>query len=61
MPKPIKISQVQEDEYLLNCLDAVDWLSRCPDSSIDLVITDPPYESLEKHRSKGTKSRTPTF
>lgn len=28
-----------------------------PSESVDLVITDPPYESLEKHRAKGTTTR----
>ena len=37
--------------------DAVQWLQSLPDASIDLVITDPPYESLEKHRAKGTTTR----
>ena len=37
--------------------DAVQWLRSLPDSSIDLLITDLPYESLEKHRSKGTTTR----
>ncbi|MGP9801251.1 DNA-methyltransferase [Rheinheimera sp. NSM] len=37
--------------------DAVDWLKTLPNSSIDLVITDPPYESLEKHRKVGTTTR----
>lgn len=37
--------------------DAVAWLKSLKDESIDLVITDPPYESLEKHRSIGTTTR----
>ena len=37
--------------------DAVEWLKTLPNNSVDLVITDPPYESLEKHRSKGTTTR----
>jgi site-specific DNA-methyltransferase (adenine-specific) len=37
--------------------DAVDWLRNVPDSSIDLLVTDPPYESLEKHRAIGTTTR----
>ncbi len=37
--------------------DAVAWLSALPASSVDLVITDPPYESLEKHRAIGTTTR----
>jgi DNA modification methylase len=37
--------------------DAVAWLRTLPAASIDLVITDPPYESLEKHRAIGTTTR----
>ena len=37
--------------------DAVEWLKTLEDESVDLLITDPPYESLEKHRSKGTTTR----
>lgn len=38
-------------------LDAVEWLKGLSDESIDLIITDPPYESLEKHRKIGTTTR----
>ena len=37
--------------------DAVEFLRGLPDGSVDLVITDPPYESLEKHRAVGTTTR----
>ncbi|ELA9815243.1 TPA: site-specific DNA-methyltransferase [Vibrio parahaemolyticus] len=37
--------------------DAVEWLSTFADASVDLVITDPPYESLEKHRKIGITTR----
>lgn len=37
--------------------DAVEWLRSLPAASVDLVITDPPYESLEKHRAVGTTTR----
>src|SRR5687767_3124095 len=37
--------------------DAVEWLRGLPGASVDLVVTDPPYESLEKHRSVGTTTR----
>ncbi|WP_305817516.1 DNA-methyltransferase [Photobacterium leiognathi] len=37
--------------------DAVTYLQSLPDNSVNLLITDPPYESLEKHRSKGTTTR----
>jgi site-specific DNA-methyltransferase (adenine-specific) len=38
-------------------LDAVGWLQSLPSASIDLLITDPAYESLEKHRAIGTTTR----
>jgi site-specific DNA-methyltransferase (adenine-specific) len=37
--------------------DAVGWLQSQPAESIDLLITDPAYESLEKHRAVGTTTR----
>jgi DNA modification methylase len=37
--------------------DAVAWLRSLPSASVDLVVTDPPYESLEKHRAVGTTTR----
>lgn len=46
-----------EREYSLSRLDAVEWLKAMPSSSVDLVVTDPPYESLEKHRAIGTTTR----
>ncbi len=44
-------------DWDLECGDAFAWLSRLPSESVDLSITDPPYESLEKHRAKGTTTR----
>jgi site-specific DNA-methyltransferase (adenine-specific) len=41
----------------LSCSDAVAWLRTLASESVDLVITDPPYESLEKHRAVGTTTR----
>ena len=41
----------------LSCADAVEWLRQLPPDSVDLVITDPAYESLEKHRAIGTTTR----
>jgi len=38
-------------------MDAVDWLRGLQTGSVDLVVTDPPYESLEKHRAIGTTTR----
>jgi site-specific DNA-methyltransferase (adenine-specific) len=37
--------------------DAVEWLRSLPAASVDLLITDPAYESLEKHRAVGTTTR----
>ena len=37
--------------------DAVDFLRSLEPGSVDLIITDPPYSSLEKHRNKGTTTR----
>lgn len=45
------------NNYNINENDAVDWLKSLKAESIDLLITDPPYESLEKHRSVGTTTR----
>lgn len=44
-------------QYEVYHKDAIEWLQTLPDSCIDLVITDPPYESLEKHRKIGTTTR----
>lgn len=37
--------------------DAITWLQNMASASADLVVTDPAYESLEKHRAKGTTTR----
>ncbi len=44
-------------QFSLNVGDAVSWLESLPDASVDLIVTDPPYESLEKHRAIGTTTR----
>jgi site-specific DNA-methyltransferase (adenine-specific) len=41
----------------VSVLDAVEWLRAQPAESLDCVITDPAYESLEKHRAVGTTTR----
>ncbi len=46
-----------QPRFSLSTADAVDWLRTLDDNSVDLVITDPPYESLEKHRKIGTTTR----
>lgn len=37
--------------------DAVSWLRSLESGSVDLIVTDPAYESLEKHRARGTTTR----
>lgn len=37
--------------------DAFEWLRKIPDGEVDLVLTDFPYASLEKHRATGTTTR----
>jgi site-specific DNA-methyltransferase (adenine-specific) len=51
------MSDQPKPTFQLATADAVDWLRSLPTASIDLVITDPPYESLEKHRAVGTTTR----
>jgi site-specific DNA-methyltransferase (adenine-specific) len=43
--------------FELAVADAVSWLRGQPAASIDLLVTDPAYESLEKHRGVGTTTR----
>lgn len=43
--------------FTIHNFDAVEWLKTLPKDSVDLFITDPPYESLEKHRAVGTTTR----
>ena len=43
--------------FVLSTADAVGWLRTQPAESVDLLITDPAYESLEKHRAVGTTTR----
>ena len=44
-------------KFSLAHTDAVAWLRSLPTGSVDLIVTDPPYESLEKHRAIGTTTR----
>lgn len=43
--------------YSTSKMDAVEFLRSLPDNSVDLVLTDPAYASLEKHRKRGTTTR----
>jgi len=46
-----------EVNFELSNEDAISWLKSKDNNSINLLITDPPYESLEKHRKIGTTTR----
>lgn len=46
-----------DNAYTLWSLDAIHWLECLRDATVDLIVTDPPYESLEKHRKRGTTTR----
>lgn len=46
-----------EKLFQLGMVDAVEWLRGLPDESVDLIVTDVAYESLEKHRAVGTTTR----
>lgn len=48
---------VERPTLRLDVADAVAWLRSLPPESVDLLITDPAYESLEKHRATGTTTR----
>lgn len=54
---PTPSSSTPVPQASLGQIDAVEWLGQFADESVDLLITDPPYESLEKHRSVGTTTR----
>ena len=45
------------DSHRVERVDAVELLRRLPSASVDLMVTDPAYESLEKHRAIGTTTR----
>ena len=47
----------QQTLYNLILGDCVEILATFPDESVDLIITDPAYESLEKYRAIGTTTR----
>jgi site-specific DNA-methyltransferase (adenine-specific) len=62
MPHPHDMSDAATNAgtvplFDLSLLDAVEWLRGLPGESVDLLVTDPAYESLEKHRAIGTTTR----
>lgn len=50
-------ARLADTRFILENGDAVAWLAGQPAESVDLLITDPAYESLEKHRAIGTTTR----
>lgn len=46
-----------DEPFQITCRDAKLWLRTLLPGSADLIITDPPYSSLEKHRNRGSKAR----
>lgn len=55
--KGAPILAIGDASWAIDQVDAVAFLSRLRTGSVDLVVTDPPYESLEKHRAVGTTTR----
>lgn len=45
------------NHHILTQCDVFDRLATLPDACVDLVVTDPPYASLEEHRKRGTTPR----
>jgi site-specific DNA-methyltransferase (adenine-specific) len=46
-----------QNSFSIHQTSAFELLATLGDESIDCIITDPPYESLEKHRAVGTTTR----
>jgi len=51
------IDEVTTPEGSIHQMDAIALLRTLPSESVDLCITDPPYESLERWRCTGTTTR----
>lgn len=43
--------------HILRQCDAIQGMKQISSGTVDLIVTDPPYSSLEKHRSIGTTTR----
>lgn len=52
-----QVDVLGDRRYKISHQDAIEWLRELPSASIDLVLTDPAYESLEKHRARGSTPR----
>lgn len=49
--------QIKNDTYQLFLGDALELIQKIPDQSVDLIVTDPPYESLRRWEGVGTTAR----
>ena len=49
--------EAQKTGWAVGQFDAIEFMRGLPSGIADLVITDFPYESLEKHRARGTTTR----
>ncbi len=56
-PDPAPAPTPGVSAWSIDVADATTWLRDLPPLSVDLIVTDPAYASLEKHRSKGTTTR----
>src|SRR5690348_5014619 len=56
---PFKAEPAQPSERVV-VSDAFELLRGLGPESVDLVVTDPPYESLQIHRARGTTTRLTT-
>lgn len=57
MVYPAPLMYPREWHFEVQNINAVSFLESLPDESVDLFVTDPPYPSLESHRSVGTTTR----
>src|SRR5207253_1263605 len=56
----LPFARAPEPEGRVVVSDAFDLLRGLAPGSIDLIVTDPPYESLQIHRARGTTTRLTT-
>lgn len=56
-PSPVGHRAPRIGDFLVHTGDCLSWLDSLPDGCVDLVLTDYAYESLEKHRKRGTTTR----
>ena len=52
-----EVQPITATHWTVDQCDAVPWLESRTAESVDLIVTDPAYESLEKHRAIGTTTR----